>query len=104
MHSAFLYHAIQAGLDFGIVNAGMLEVYEEIEPKLLEKVEAVLLNQSPDATEALIEYANAIKGTGKKLERKESDAWRKTSVEHAYHTNRVALLNLLRRIQKKPGC
>ena len=81
MHSAFLYHAIQAGLDFGIVNAGMLEVYEEIEPKLLEKVEAVLLNQSPDATEALIEYANAIKGTEKKVERKEADAWRKTSVE-----------------------
>ncbi|MFZ9596029.1 MAG: methionine synthase [Bdellovibrionia bacterium] len=62
MHSAFLYHAIRAGLDLGIVNAGMLAVYEEIEPELLEKVEDVLLNRRSDATERLIELAERIKG------------------------------------------
>jgi 5-methyltetrahydrofolate--homocysteine methyltransferase len=57
MHSAFLYHAIKAGLDMGIVNAGMLEVYEEIEPKdLLALVEDVLLNRRPDATERLVKF------------------------------------------------
>lgn len=81
MHSAFLYHAIQAGLDMGIVNAGMLEVYEAIEPELLKKVEAVLLNQSTEATEALIEFASAIKDTGKKADPKSERAWRKQSIE-----------------------
>ena len=81
MHSAFLYHAIQAGLDMGIVNAGMLEVYEEIEPSLLEKVEDVLLNRNPEATEALIDYANSIKNTGKKVDAKTAAAWRNDPVE-----------------------
>ena len=54
MHSAFLYHAIKAGLDMGIVNAGMLAVYEEIPKDLLELVEDVLLNRRPDATERLV--------------------------------------------------
>ena len=57
MHSAFLYHAIRAGLDMGIVNAGQLEVYEEIPKDLLELVEDVLLNRRPDATERLVAFA-----------------------------------------------
>ena len=64
MHSAFLYHAITAGLDMGIVNAGMLEVYEEIEPELKELVEDVLLNRRPDATERLVEFGESLKGAG----------------------------------------
>ena len=81
MHSAFLYHAIQAGLDMGIVNAGMLEVYEEIEPSLLEKVEDVLLNRNPEATEALIDFATSIKNTDKKAESKTAAEWRNGKVE-----------------------
>ncbi|MGI6457488.1 MAG: methionine synthase [bacterium] len=80
MHSAFLYHAIAAGLDMGIVNAGMLEVYENIEPNLREMVEDVLLNRHPDATERLITYAEKIKGQDKQKEEKE-ELWRQTSVE-----------------------
>ena len=65
MHSAFLYHAIKAGLDMGIVNPGMLAVYEEIPKDLLELVEDVLLNRRPDATERLIEFAETVKEKGK---------------------------------------
>ncbi|MCX2453268.1 methionine synthase [Pedobacter sp. PLR] len=79
MHSAFLYHAIKAGLDMGIVNAGMLEVYQEIPPALLERVEDVLLNRRDDATERLVEFAETIKSKGKEIVRDEE--WRKTSVE-----------------------
>ncbi len=79
MHSAFLYHAIQAGLDMGIVNAGMLEVYEEIPPDLLERVEDVLLNRRPDATERLIEFAETVKRQGKS--EKVTDVWREGTVE-----------------------
>ena len=61
MHSAFLYHAIAAGMDMGIVNAGMLEVYEEIEPELKVLVEDVLLNRRPDATERLVEFGETLK-------------------------------------------
>jgi 5-methyltetrahydrofolate--homocysteine methyltransferase len=64
MHAAFLYHAIRAGLDMGIVNAGQLAVYEDIEPKLKELVEDVLLNRRPDATERLVDYAESVKGQG----------------------------------------
>jgi 5-methyltetrahydrofolate--homocysteine methyltransferase len=64
MHAVFLYHAVQAGLDMGIVNAGQLAVYEEIEPQLKELVEDVILNRRPDATERLIEYAETVKGQG----------------------------------------
>jgi 5-methyltetrahydrofolate--homocysteine methyltransferase len=80
MHSAFLYHAINAGLDMGIVNAGMLAVYEEIDKELLERVENVLLNRRTDATERLVEYAEKIKGT-EKARLKDEDSWRKGSVE-----------------------
>lgn len=79
MHSAFLYHAIQAGLDMGIVNAGMLEVYQEIQPELLERVEDVLLNRREDATERLVEFADTIKSKGKEIVRDEQ--WRNSTVE-----------------------
>src|SRR5213080_3538084 len=61
IHSAFLYHAIAAGMDMGIVNAGMLEVYEEIEPELKALVEDVLLNRRPDATERLVDFGEKLK-------------------------------------------
>jgi len=68
MHTAFLYHAIRAGLSMGIVNAGQLGVYEELEPVLLERVEDVIFNRRPDATERLVEFAETVKGQGKKKE------------------------------------
>ena len=79
MHSAFLYHAIQAGLDMGIVNAGMIEVYEEIPKELLIRVEDVLLNRREDATERLVDFAETVKGDGKKIVHDLS--WRNQSVE-----------------------
>jgi len=79
MHSAFLYHAIRAGLDMGIVNAGMIEVYEEVPKNLLEAVEDVLLNRRPDATERLVGMADTFKG--KKEEKTEDLAWRSMPVE-----------------------
>jgi 5-methyltetrahydrofolate--homocysteine methyltransferase len=66
MHSAFLFHAIRAGLDMGIVNAGQLAVYEDIPAGLLERVEDVLFDRRPDATERLVEFANTVKGTAKR--------------------------------------
>lgn len=85
MHSAFLYHAIQAGLDMGIVNAGMIEVYENIPKDLLERVEDVLLNRRSDATERLVEFAETVKG--EKRESKTDLSWRELDVvkrlEHA---------------------
>jgi 5-methyltetrahydrofolate--homocysteine methyltransferase len=79
MHSAFLYHAIAAGMDMGIVNAGQLVVYEDIPKDLLERVEDVLFDRRPDATERLVEFADRVKGSGKK---RELDlAWREGSVE-----------------------
>ena len=62
IHTVFLYHAIQAGMDMGIVNAGQLGVYEEIPKDLLERVEDVVLNRRPDATERLVEFAETVKG------------------------------------------
>ncbi len=79
MHSAFLFHAIKAGMDMGIVNAGQLEVYEEIPKNLLEKVEDVIFNRKSDATEKLIEFAETIKKKDK-VEEKTED-WRNTTVE-----------------------
>jgi 5-methyltetrahydrofolate--homocysteine methyltransferase len=83
MHSAFLYHAIAAGMDMGIVNAGMLEVYEEIEPELKVMVEDVLLNRRPDATERLVDYGEALKaaGTGTVETAKKAEEWRNGTVE-----------------------
>ena len=79
MHSAFLYHAIQAGLDMAIVNAGQLDVYEEIDPQLKELAEDVLLNRRPDATERLVEFAESFKSAGR-IQVKD-DAWRQAPVE-----------------------
>lgn len=78
MHSAFLYHAIQAGMDMGIVNAGMIEVYDEIPAELLQRVEDVLLNRRDDATERLIEYAKTVGGKEKK--EAETLEWRNADV------------------------
>ena len=82
MNACFLYHAINAGMDMGIVNAGQLEVYEEIEPKLRDLIEDVLLNRHPDATERLIEYAEEVKGKGGgKRAAAQDDTWRHGTVE-----------------------
>ncbi|UCH29962.1 MAG: methionine synthase [Myxococcales bacterium] len=79
MHSAFLYHAIAAGMDMGIVNAGQLEVYEQVPKELLEHVEDVLLNRRPDATERLVALAETVKGKGKR--QKQDLSWREAPVE-----------------------
>jgi 5-methyltetrahydrofolate--homocysteine methyltransferase len=79
MNAAFLYHAIKAGLDMGIVNAGQLAVYEDIDPELREHIEDVLWNRRPDATERLVELADRVKGGGKK--REVDLAWRDAPVE-----------------------
>jgi 5-methyltetrahydrofolate--homocysteine methyltransferase len=83
MHSAFLYHAIAAGMDMGIVNAGMLEVYEEIKPELKELVEDVLLNRRPDATERLVQFGEALKaaGPGEAASEQKAEEWRGGTVE-----------------------
>jgi 5-methyltetrahydrofolate--homocysteine methyltransferase len=80
MHAAFLYHAIQAGLDMGIVNAGQLAIYEDIEPELLLRVEDVLLNRRADATERLVSFAETIQSGGEKIEAKAAE-WRSLPVE-----------------------
>jgi 5-methyltetrahydrofolate--homocysteine methyltransferase len=83
MHSAFLYHAIAAGMDMGIVNAGMLEVYEKIAPELKELVEDVLLNRRSDATERLLQFGEALKATQSRSagEEKKAEEWRNAPVE-----------------------
>ena len=78
MHSVFLYHAIKAGLDMAIVNPGMLQVYTEIEPGLLQLVEDVVLNRRKDGTERLVKYAESLKSDGKKEEK--ADEWRSRPV------------------------
>jgi 5-methyltetrahydrofolate--homocysteine methyltransferase len=79
MHTVFLYYAIKAGMDMGIVNAGQLQVYDEIEPELRERCEDVLLNRRPDATERLVSFAETIKSKGKEIVR--DDAWRRSPVQ-----------------------
>jgi 5-methyltetrahydrofolate--homocysteine methyltransferase len=83
MHSAFLYHAIAAGMDMGIVNAGMLELYEEIEPELKVLVEDVLLNRRPDATERLVDHGEKLKAqaAGPEVTEKKTEEWRNGTVE-----------------------
>lgn len=85
MHSAFLYHAIQHGLDMGIVNPELLEVYDELNPELLLRIEDVLFDRNPDATEALLEFAQSVSSSSKKKEKNE--AWRsgdfQTRIAHA---------------------
>ena len=79
IHSVFLYHAVQAGMDMGIVNAGQLAVYEDIEPSLLTHVEDIIFNRRPDATERMVELAATMKGTGAKQQVDET--WRTATVE-----------------------
>lgn len=80
MHSAFLYHAIKAGMDMGIVNAGMIEVYEEIPKELLERVEDVLFNRRPDATDRLTDFAESFKGNGGRTITRDL-SWREAPLE-----------------------
>ena len=80
MHTAFLYHAVQSGMDMAIVNAGQLGIYDEIEPDLLERVEDVLLNRRPDATDRLVEFADTVKDTKDNRKKEDEQAWRRGSV------------------------
>ena len=79
IHSVFLLHAIRAGMDMGIVNAGQLVVYDEIEPALRELCEDVIMNRRPDATERLVSFAETVKAKGK--EEVKDESWRHTAVE-----------------------
>ncbi|MFB2604766.1 vitamin B12 dependent-methionine synthase activation domain-containing protein, partial [Rhizobium phaseoli] len=81
MHAVFLYHAIQAGMDMGIVNAGQLAVYDNIDPELREACEDVVLNRRPDSTERLLEVAERFRGAGAKEGRIQDLSWREWSVE-----------------------
>ena len=87
IHAVFLYHAIKAGMDMGIVNAGQLAIYEDIPTELRERVEDVVLNRRADSTERLLDVANQYKGDGSSVEKKEDLAWRELPVvkrlEHA---------------------
>ncbi len=80
MHTVFLYHAIQNGMDMGIVNAGQLGIYDEIDPELRDAVEDVILNRRPDATEKLLDIAQNYLGSAKKTESKTDLSWRNSSV------------------------
>jgi 5-methyltetrahydrofolate--homocysteine methyltransferase len=80
MHASFLYHAIRAGMDMGIVNAGQLAVYDEIPADLKERVEDVLFNRRPDATERLVEFAETVKDSGGRA-REKDEAWRREPLE-----------------------
>lgn len=93
MHSVFLYHAIRAGLDMAIVNAGMLTIYEEIPKELKEKIEDVILCRKADATETLLEYASQVKGKSSKKESKEDNGWRQLSLEERITHSLVKGLN-----------
>ncbi|MEP6951370.1 MAG: methionine synthase [Ginsengibacter sp.] len=79
MHAVFLYHAVQAGMDMGIVNAGQLQVYEEIEPSLKQLCEDVILNRNPDSTDRLLAFAETVKAKGKTVV--QDEAWRSDLVE-----------------------
>ena len=81
MHSVFLYHAIPAGLDMAIVNAGQLTIYDDIPDELRERVEDVILNRRPDATDRLLDVADKYRGDGKAKAKVVNDEWRKLSVE-----------------------
>ncbi len=81
MHTAFLFHAIRAGMDMGIVNAGQIEVYEEIDPDLLECIEDVLFDRRENATERLVDLAEEIQAQGTEIAEAKRDAWREASVE-----------------------
>ncbi len=81
IHSVFLYYAIKEGMDMGIVNAGMLQIYEDIEPELLEHVEDVVLNRRPDATERMIELAEKVKNQASGVKEEKVDEWRTRNLQ-----------------------
>ena len=81
MHTAFLYHAVRSGMDMAIVNAGQLGIYDEIPPDLLQRVEDVLLNRRPDATDRLVEFADTVKDNGDRTRKEDVQAWRRERVE-----------------------
>ena len=81
MHSAFLYHGTQAGMDMAIVNAGQLGIYDEIPSELLERVEDALLNRRADATDRLVAFAETVKATGERKQQEETQQWREGSVQ-----------------------
>ena len=81
MHSAFLYHAVKAGMDMAIVNAGQLGIYDEIPAELLERVEDVLLNRRSDATDRLVEFAETVKDAGNSKKQADEQTWRRSSVQ-----------------------
>ena len=81
MHSAFLYHGTQAGMDMAIVNAGQLGIYDEIPQELLERVEDALLNRRADATDRLVAFAETVKATGERKQQEETQQWREGSVQ-----------------------
>ena len=83
MHSVFLYHAIPAGLDMAIVNAGQITIYDDIEPELRELCEDVILNRRPDATDRLLEAAAKFKGEGGPKSKEKDLAWRDAPVRGA---------------------
>ena len=90
MHAAFLYHAIKAGMDMGIVNAGQLALYEEIDPELLEKIEDVLFDRREDATDRLIDFAETVKGDGEVAQRKLTSGGNSMSMEAGPRTTQRA--------------
>ena len=103
MNAAFLYHAIRAGLDMGIVNAGQLEVYEEIPKDLLERVEDVLLNRRPDAADRLTEFAETVKSSQKKDKGKDL-AWREAPVaERLKHALITGTVDYIEPTSRKPA-
>ena len=81
MHSAFLYHGAQAGMDMAIVNAGQLGIYDEIPQELLERVEDALLNRRADSTDRLVAFAETVKATGQRKQQEETQQWREGSVQ-----------------------
>ena len=99
MHSVFLYHAIKAGMDMGIVNAGSLPVYDDIEKSLLGLCEDILWNRNPEATELLLAYAEANKNKGNKSVAEDADEWRKGSVKDRLKHALVKVLRLQNLIQ-----
>ena len=103
MHSAFLYHAIQAGLDMGIVNAGQLAVYEDIPQGLLELVEDVLPNRRPDATERLVELAETVKGQGTKARGRPEAGATAPVEERLQHALLKGIVNFIETTSRKPA-
>ena len=103
MHSVFLYHAIQAGLDMGIVNAGQLAVYSEIPDDVRERVEDVILNRRPDAADRLLEIADTVESQGGGSG--PNNAWRELAIrERLTHALSMVMMNLSLKMSKRCDC